>query len=240
MFSRIRKRFTFANVVLTVALVFAMTGGAYAAKHYLITSTSQISPKVLKQLKGANGAPGAPGTPGTPGTTGLAGKEGPTGKEGAVGKEGTAGKEGKEGPEGKEGSPWTAGGTLPKGKTETGLWTLGSSPAGFARIAISFPIPLTPSPNPHEPAVSESHVHYIAKGAPAPFGCGSGTAGAPEAEPGNLCVYATALAGAEETPNLSAVFPTVEVPGANTTGAMMWFKVKEGAQGYGTWAVTAE
>jgi hypothetical protein len=39
MFSKIRKRLTYANVAMTLALVFAMTGGAYAAKHYLITST---------------------------------------------------------------------------------------------------------------------------------------------------------------------------------------------------------
>ena len=52
MFSKIRKRFSYTNVVLTIALVFAMSGGAYAAKKYLITSTSQISPKVLKSLQG--------------------------------------------------------------------------------------------------------------------------------------------------------------------------------------------
>lgn len=31
MFSRIRKRLTYTNVVLTLGLVFAMTGGALAA-----------------------------------------------------------------------------------------------------------------------------------------------------------------------------------------------------------------
>jgi hypothetical protein len=81
----IRNHLTYANVVATMALVFAMSGSALAAKHYLITSTSQISPKVLKKLKGANGKPGKEG---------LAGKEGATGKEGAAGKEGTAGKDG--------------------------------------------------------------------------------------------------------------------------------------------------
>ena len=39
MLKAICKRMTYANVALTLALVFAMTGGAYAAKKYLITST---------------------------------------------------------------------------------------------------------------------------------------------------------------------------------------------------------
>jgi Collagen triple helix repeat (20 copies) len=82
------KRLTYANVAATLALVFSMSGGALAASKYLITSTKQISPKVLKSLKGKNGQPG------TAGPAGAAGKEGPAGKEGTVGKEG------KEGPAG--------------------------------------------------------------------------------------------------------------------------------------------
>jgi Collagen triple helix repeat (20 copies) len=81
------KRFTYANVAATLALVFSMSGGALAASKYLITSTKQISPKVLKSLKGKNGQPGAAGA------AGATGKEGPPGKDGATGKEGPAGKE---------------------------------------------------------------------------------------------------------------------------------------------------
>ena len=88
MFSRIRKHFTYANVTVTLALMLAMSGGAYAASKYVITSTKQISPKVLKALKGKAGAPGAAGAQGPAGATG---KEGPLGKEGSVGKEGPAG-----------------------------------------------------------------------------------------------------------------------------------------------------
>jgi hypothetical protein len=82
MFSAIQRRLTYANVAATLALVFSMTGGALAAKHYLVNSTKQINPKVLKKLKGQNGktgptgpagAAGAPGTPGTPGAQGPAG-----------------------------------------------------------------------------------------------------------------------------------------------------------------------
>jgi hypothetical protein len=69
----IRRHLSYANVVATLALVFAMGGSAIAAKHYLITSTGQISPRVLKKLEARlahNLKPGA------------------AGKEGAVGKEG--------------------------------------------------------------------------------------------------------------------------------------------------------
>lgn len=85
----IRKRFTYANVVATLALVFSMAGGAMAAKHYLINSTKQINPKVIKALKGKAGPQGPQG---------LQGKEGPVGKEGLAGKEGKEGKEGPLGP----------------------------------------------------------------------------------------------------------------------------------------------
>jgi hypothetical protein len=54
-FSRRRIRLSYANVVATLALVLAMSGGAIAATHYLITSTKQISPRVLKKLKGFQG-----------------------------------------------------------------------------------------------------------------------------------------------------------------------------------------
>jgi Collagen triple helix repeat (20 copies) len=86
-----RRHLNYANVVATFALLFAMSGGALAAKHYLINSTSQINPKVVKSLKGKAGPTGPAGS------AGSAGKEGPAGKEGGTGKEGKEGKEGKTG-----------------------------------------------------------------------------------------------------------------------------------------------
>src|SRR5207237_1021276 len=91
-----RTHLTYANVAATLALVFAMSGGALAAKHYLINSTKQISPSVLKKLKGKTGKTGKTGNAGA---TGLAGTPGTGGKEG---------KEGKEGKQGAEGAPGTA------------------------------------------------------------------------------------------------------------------------------------
>jgi collagen type VII alpha len=83
-----RRRITYANVTATLALVFAMSGGALAANHYLINSTKQINPKVLKSLKGNAGKAGATGATGA---TGAAGATGPGGATGPQGKEGPAG-----------------------------------------------------------------------------------------------------------------------------------------------------
>jgi len=75
-------RLTYANVVATVALVFAMSGSAVAANTYLIKSTKQIHPKVLRALKGRTGPAGKPGLPGPAGAVGARGPAGPTGPAG--------------------------------------------------------------------------------------------------------------------------------------------------------------
>lgn len=93
--SFLRKRVTYANVAMTLALVFAMTGGAFAAKHWVITSTKQIKPSVLKQLTGKRGPEGKQGP------AGLEGKQGPAGPEGKPGKDGTNGTNGTNGVNGK-------------------------------------------------------------------------------------------------------------------------------------------
>jgi hypothetical protein len=86
-----RKPLTYANVVGTLALVMAMSGGALAASHYLINSAKQINPKVLKSLKGK---PGPKGTAGAVGGQGAPGKEGPAGKNGTNGTNGVNGANG--------------------------------------------------------------------------------------------------------------------------------------------------
>jgi hypothetical protein len=79
-----RRHLNYANVVATFALVFAMSGGALAAKHYLINSTKQIKPSVLKQLKGNAGKTGPAGPGGPAGPAGVAGPQGPKGETGAA------------------------------------------------------------------------------------------------------------------------------------------------------------
>jgi hypothetical protein len=169
MLSAIRKRFTYANVAMTLALVFAMTGGAYAASKYLITSTKQISPKVLKALKGKPGPAGPAGLAGAAGagTAGAAGKEGLPGKEGPLGPEGKAGTSvagtaasAAECPAGGvkytsasgsnvvcNGAKGTIGPTGPQGplqseKTETGTWLFSGAKEGQVWASVSFALPL--------------------------------------------------------------------------------------------------
>jgi hypothetical protein len=245
MFSRIRRRLTYANVAMTLALVFAMSGGAFAAGKYLITSTKQISPKVLASLKGAKGASGASGAAGPVGPAGPGGPQGPKGETGTAGTNGTNGEPGKEGKEGKEGPPGVIqpGETLPAKATETGAWVIsaGKEPEGLL-VAISFPIPL-------KQELTEQHVFYVEEG-----GNGTtcpGTSQEPKATAGNLCVYQNrTLSGVNEVaPDLAKVVITSPgvVPseqGSGTTGAMLTFTkfVETGTpkmpSGFGTWAVT--
>jgi hypothetical protein len=76
---RAQRRLSYANVVSTLALVVALgTGSAVAAKHYLVSSTKQIKPSVLKTLHGAAGPAGNPGASGPTGPAGATGNVGPS------------------------------------------------------------------------------------------------------------------------------------------------------------------
>jgi hypothetical protein len=148
MTSFIRRHLSYANVVATMALLFAMGGSALAADHfvasaaktksteftaepnskefsYLITSVSQISPRVQAELKagekagpaGPAGATGAPGSPGSQGPAGLSGPAGAPGIEGAQGPEGKPGEKGSPGARGETGEPGLS--LLSKSEQET-------------------------------------------------------------------------------------------------------------------------
>lgn len=255
MFSRIRKRVTYANVALTAALVFAMSGGAFAAGKYLITSTKQISPKVLKSLKGAsgkNGANGANGAAGPAGPAGPAGATGPQGPKGETGAAGTNGTNGETGKEGKQGTPGTTGYVkeLPSKATETGVWSISATGENEANTAISFTIPLAaPLGKPEE----HKGVHYVGQegnGTTCP-----GNLAEPAAQPGNLCVYQGSVSDVEEETLPSGetiaaarvenptTFEGIVSGGSAKSGALLHLKAKsktEDTSASGTWAVTAE
>jgi hypothetical protein len=285
MFSAARRRLSYANVVATLALVFAMSGGALAASKYLITSAKQIKPSVLASLKGkagpvgSNGAPGAAGPAGPAGPVGGVGPQGPGGSPGAKGENGTSvtsapvvkssstceklggseftAAEGKKTTacNGKEGSPWTAGGTLPHGATETGSWSFGVTKEGETLVPISFSIPLSAPLTFSELPLSQNHVHVIGvtgeenigEGKTASHPACPGNAENPKAEPGNLCVYVAFIENALE-PSDGSIRQSgktygSESHGASTTGAWVSlpvFPVGAEGNGYGTWAVTAE
>jgi hypothetical protein len=236
---RLRKRIHVspATAIATLALVFAMSGGAYAAKHYLITSTKQISPKVLKSLKGAsgnNGAPGAAGPAGPGGAQGAQGAQGPAGPAGAAGAKGGPGPAGTNGTNGTNGTTGFTK-TLPSGETETGGWTVSPSAAGIALAPISFSIPLAAPP-------SGAKVHYVThaewSGHTAPAEC-AGTVAEPSAASGSLCVYE--FEGANVKLHTISPLSAGGGPGADTAGAFLWFEAEAGEPriAWGSWAVTA-
>jgi hypothetical protein len=241
MIQSLRKRVNATTVIAVFALVFAMTGGAYAAKKFIITSKGQISPKVLRSLKGAAGAKGANGAAGTPGATGPAGPAGATGPAGPAGPGGPKGENGKDGAKGEQGVPGTTGftATLPSKQTETGTWAVSQESVNYGSPgSVSFAIPLAEG-------LDENHVHFQPTEeeteALAEFEetC-PGSAEAPKATPGNLCVYVGRLT------NLS--FNRIVTPsspgnqnGTGTSGAIILFNAAEPepATAWGDWAVTA-
>jgi hypothetical protein len=89
-----------------LALLIALGGSATAASHYLITSTSQIKPSVLKKLEGRAGTNGAPGSPGTPGVPGVPGVQGVQGAQGPPGPSNLSGITTVVGPTGEVAGKW--------------------------------------------------------------------------------------------------------------------------------------
>ena len=154
-------RFLRNNAIALTALVFAFTGTGLAASHYVVTSTKQIKPSVLRKLHG---------------------KRGPSGHQGLQGKEGIAGKQGATGPEGKQGPAGPFPATLPAGHTLTGVYNAegfetSTEKPSFAGDSISFLYPLATAP---ESAYLE--VGQTTSNCP-------GSVGEPKAAAGWLCVY---------------------------------------------------
>jgi collagen type VII alpha len=263
MFRAIRRRVHVspATVIASFALVFAMAGGAYAAKRYVITSTKQISPSVLKSLQGKAGANGANGAQGPAGPAGAAGAAGAKGETGAAGADGTNGANGVSvassvepagvnckaggskfvgasgttyacnGEKGKEGT--FGGQTLPTGKTLKGTYAAEAySEVGVPTAGFGKAATGVSFALPLE---SEPAIHYIKVGETPPAGC-TGTVQEPGAAEGNLCVFGEN----EENTFLGAV--GVNLRGSHT--ATIGFEVVglAGAKGNiflsGTWAVT--
>jgi hypothetical protein len=229
---------------------------------------------------GAKGDAGVAGANGTNGSNGESVKvssyEGPecSSEEGAEvkngsgtvyvcsgepGLDGAPGAKGDPGAQGPQGEPWTAGGTLPPGATETGTWMVTGTEDDTSGVfaAMSFPIPMPF-------ALRAQHTHFVTQeeaGCLEQFPgeeheqeyaqcieevearCGSSFAVLnPTAAPGELCVY-------EDNERANADFVTIRRPigpptfpaeGASRTGAVLQFEPTGGTvYGMGSFAVTS-
>jgi hypothetical protein len=291
-FSAIRKHLSPATVLALIALVFAVTGGAFGATSPnrgsgRQTSASMATAKKKPLAKGRTGPRGPAGPRGATGATGTAGAAGPTGPTGAAGAKGETGATGAAGAAGTagttgEGVTNTAlakgsatckeGGaefkvgagtsthacngttgfteTLPKEKTETGVWSARFEDVteGTEDEPISFPIPL-------KEGLLEADAHYVTKeeqegknGKKAPAEC-QGTAELPIAAPGSFCMYQGATdepGGASFPIGVSIISPPTSVgeeQGTGSSGAIAFVHYEgsaaEPAEIVGSWAVTA-
>jgi hypothetical protein len=221
MISELHERLGTAGFVISiVALVIALSGGAYAASGGLNGKQKKEVEKIAKKFAGKQGPAGAAGAAGAKGDTGAKGE---TGGKGEIGATGTAGQAGGQGKEGKEGSPWTAGGVLPATKTETGVWDVETAEPGFTHPTFSYPIPLASAP---------TTTQLVQEGETGVTGCPAAEP-TPEAEPGFLCVYVL---------QTSRLVPLTQFPTMSTaSGAVITMPILE-AEGFarGVWAVTAE
>jgi hypothetical protein len=202
---------------------------------------------------GKDGAPGTPGTPGAPGTSvtatesagAIEGHCNGTTSGGLGGSKFVAGASKTYACNGKDGAPWTAGGTLPVGSTETGGWAIAGATyfdavAFFSATAISLPVPLAAD-------LPEEQVEVNGIGFSGSVGenC-PGSAAEPKAASGFLCVYTTKLV------NTPVPVPAVEKlsstgiasgsKGASTAGALLVLPAADAdtskVAGWGSWAVT--
>lgn len=225
MSSFIRNRLGIPGVLAIIALVFAMVGSAYAAKGVIIKRLNQISPSVQKKLKGKVGPVGPAGPAGPAGQQGVPGPAGPKGDKGDNGAPGIAGP---------AGNPWTAGGILPSGSTETGSWFSAGGPGELA--VISFAIPLAAGleiDDAHFIDFEGKEVKPDASKVTSTVCLGS--AADPTAAAGHLCIYQGVNAGGTSDSN-NVYDPVTLTEGISRAGALLEIT---GGIAAGTFAVTA-
>jgi hypothetical protein len=238
-------------IVAIVAMVVALSGGAYAASGGLTSKQKKEVTKIAQtEAKKFAGKPGPQGPQGNQGSNGSNGAKGDTGPEGKQGPEGPQGKPGLEGEEGEAGSPWTVDG-LPSGATEMGSWSAGKVSAVTDPLyaPISFAVPLKAGET-----VEVVFVNFLGKeekesSQNEPSTICTGTFKVPTAPAGVLCVYEQSASLNEDSTEPTARFETASGTGVATgsangkagiSGANLQFNMTEAeTSARGVWAVTA-
>lgn len=267
MLSRMHQKLGTAGFVIAIiALVAAMTGGAFAAlsssdKRFVKKEAKKFSKKFSKQFatpgpagpQGLPGAPGAQGLPGAPGKDGADGDDGAPGADGAsveVADEatGTANCSGLGGASVQvEGQPATqqfvCNGetgftkTLPVGETETGVWGVVQTDKEKEEQAYAVG-------SYNIPLAKTVTRNYINSAGEAKVGSAAncpGTFTEPKANPGHLCVYTSPTIAV----NLGAFFAFqggLASAGNHKYGwvlKLIFVPGTEAGAALGTWAVTA-
>ena len=223
MLTRLHDRIGTAGlIVAVVALVAALSGAAFAASGGLTAKQQKEVKKIAKKFAGK------------PGATGPAGAQGPVGAPGKEGARGPAGAPGLTGPQGETGEAGVCSETkpvcvLPAGATVSGNWNFYQQGEAYAFVSISYPLRAPEQPK----------YNYIKQNLTAGVGSTAncpGSALAPQALPGNLCIY-TSL----ESSNLGEPTFWAEATGDNQAGQGWAFPVSNGEEAYGagSWMYTA-
>ncbi len=259
MFERIHNKLgTPGLVVACIALVLALTTGAYAAGGGLTGKQKKEVKKIAKQYAGKPGAAGA---------TGPAGPAGPQGPEGEPGAQGDRGTDGKQGPKGEKGEPGEAGACstanptcdLPPGATLTGNWgfvaparATGSSGDVVATVSIDYSLRI-PQFDGNPPQFTwVGRTEWLDTGETYDTVNCPGDVAHPEAAPGFLCMYAERVENQDKVNNhlhQPCYVPGFGGPANNppethdfSSGSILVFCAFDPAKvtmGEGTWAVTA-
>jgi hypothetical protein len=257
MFTRIKQHLTPSTFIAIIALIFAATGGAFAAGSHSgggsptkasasSTPLAAVAKSKTKTKAGPRGPAGPKGATGATGATGAAGPAGPAGPTGATGPTGSGsqGTQGVQGEKGEQGTPGTPGkngttgftSTLPAGKTEMGTWSIqtpdsvvGGRTTFEGLATISFTIPLHTA-LPEANVIVEPQGYEGQEGEDCP-----GKAEEAKAAEGFLCVYSTYDLHEEEF-YAKPFRPLVDYAG----GVVIKFQGEsDHSWAVGTWAVTA-
>jgi len=218
--SFIRLHLTYANVMATIAVFVALGGSAFAAG-YVITRSSQIKDGAVTAADVKNSS-----------LTGTDVKDGSLTASDFSGSVQGPGPKGDTGATGAAGAPGPLLDVLPSGRTLTGVYEAYADSLGMDILQISdaqsFPIPLRTNPVPR----------FVPMLATPPSECAGGSAGAPTAAPGYLCVF--------ENYALSRDFRYVRDPETNAIGSggrrgfvITFDTTFSPSLSRGSWAVTA-